>query len=718
MQVAAAIIPQGPVNTNRIRQKSMHGTGWSKATAGLVGGVFCLAGLDTGAWAQISAGYAAAQAAAGKMAYQTSCASCHGNGLDDGQFAPTLKGADFLSQWGARPVSELLDFITEQMPKGAPNSLSANDYQNIVAYIMQANLIYPTSDPLTPKTAAEMLLPARSGKGTAVVAAGIKMPPDPYPAINPLSNISPVTEAMLASPAQSDWLSWRRTRDASGYSPLTQINKSNIKNLAPIWSWALPVGPAEATPLVHDGVLFVIGYRDVIQAFNAASGDLLWQYTRRLPQGANPSVKKGLAILADRLYSGTSDGHMIALDVKTGNLVWDTDLSQEPGIRVSTDSGPIVAKGNVIIGTRGGHPVIVALNAQTGKEVWRFGTIAKEGKEGDTWNGVPYEKRSGGTVWEPGSYDDRSNLVYFGVAQTYDTGPLAKRAAGKNNDALYTDATLALNPETGKLVWYFQHVPNDQWDHDWAFERILFTAGGRRLVATAGKEGLYDVLEAGTGKYQYSFDPGLQNVILSVDSRTGAKTINSETLAGDGKNHFVCPATAGAKNFMPASYNPATHVMVTQLTEVCADFVPVGEGERGFLSTGIRQNMRPRPDSDGLYGRLEAFDLTTGKSLWKSRQRGSFQTGVLAVNGLVFAGSIDREFAAYDDADGRRLWHVRLSEASNGSPIAYSVNGKEYIALVTGTGDTHSADFDNLYPEIKNQPARTETLWVFSLSPN
>jgi alcohol dehydrogenase (cytochrome c) len=693
----------------------MRYASWLKTSCWLVAGTIGVSALYSAATAQTSAGYGQAQATAGKAAYAQSCAGCHGAGLDDGPFAPALKGADFLSHWGGKPVGTLLDFVTDQMPKGQPNSLSPDAYQNILAYIMQANSIAPSTTTLTAASAKQMLLPARSGKGTAVLAAGVTMPPDPHPTANPLDKYTPVTEAMLAAPADGDWLNWRRTRDGSGYSPLKQINKSNVKNLTAVWSWSLPVGPSEITPLEHDGVLFVFGYHDIIQAFNAATGDLLWQYTRRLPQGTNGVVKKGMAVLGNRLYSGTSDGHMIALDVKSGNLVWDTDLGQEAGVKVSTDAGPVIAKGNVIIGTRGGHPVIVALNAQTGKEVWRFGTIAKDG---DTWNGVPYERRSGGTVWEPGSYDETANLVYFGVAQTYDTGPLAKRLSGKNNDALYTDATLALNPETGKLAWYFQHVPNDQWDLDWAFERILFDKNGKRMVATAGKQGLYDVLEANTGKYAYSFDPGLQNIIMSIDPKTGAKKINQETLAGDGKVHFVCPATAGAKNFMPASYNPATHVMVTQLTEVCADFVPVEAGTRGFLSTGIVQNMRPRPNGDGLYGRLEAFDLTSGKPLWTVRQRGSFQTGVLAVDGVVFAGDIDRQFSAYDDATGQKLWHMRLSETSNGSPIAYTVNGKEYIALVTGTGDTHSADFDNLYPEIKNQPTRTATVWVFALPPN
>ena len=687
---------------------------WLKGSSSLVLGAFAATVFYVGARAQISPGYTPAQATAGKAAYAQNCQSCHGAALDDGEFAPALKGGDFLAHWGGQPVGNLGDYIHDNMPKGSPGSLSEDNYINIMAYILQANAISPAKDNLTAENARQMSLPGHVG-GLSVLAPNVKLPPNPTPVANPLDKITPVSEAMLASPPDGDWLSWRRTRDGSGFSPLKQITKANVKGLVPVWSWSLPVGPAEATPLVHDGVMFVAGYRDVIQAFNAANGDLLWQYTRRLPKGVSSSVKKTVAIQGNLLYSGTSDGHLIALDVKTGNVKWDTNLGQEAGVSVGTDSGPIIAKGNVILGSRGGHPFIVAVNAQTGKEAWRFGTIAKDGKEGDSWNGMPYEKRTGGTVWVPGSYDETANLVYFGTAQTYDTGPLAKKIKGGNNDALYMDTTLALNPETGKLAWYFQHMPNDQWDHDWVFERILFNSGGKRLVATAGKEALYDVLDATTGKFAYSFDPGLQNIILSVDPKTGAKKINPETLPGDGKVHFICPSTAGAKNLMPAAYNPGTHVLVTQLTEACADFVPVEPGVRGVLSTGIRQNVRPRLDGDGNYGRLEAFDLPTGKVLWKIRQRASFQSGVLAVDGVVFVGDIDRNFSAYDDATGQKLWNVRLNDASNGTPVTYSANGKQYVAVVTGTGGTHSVDFDNLYPEIKTPPTRTETLEVFAL---
>ncbi len=689
---------------------------WLKISLGLTASTLCLAGIYS-ASAQISPGYSAEQAVAGKTAYAESCQSCHGAALDDGQFAPALKGPDFLAHWGGKPAGELNDFIHDNMPKGMGGSLSDETYINILAYLLQGNAITPHADKLTAENAKQMSLPGHVG-GLSVLAPGVKLPPDPNPTANPLDKITPVTEAMLANPVDADWLNWRRTRDGSGYSPLKQINKANVKGLTRVWSWALPVGPAEGTPLVHDGVMFVAGYRDTIQAFNAANGDLLWQYTRRLPKGVNSSVKKAVAILGNMLYSGTSDGHLIALDVKTGNVKWDTDLGQEEGVSVGTDSGPVIAKGNVILGSRGGHPFIAAVNAQTGKEAWRFGTIAKDGKEGDSWNGMPYEKRTGGTVWIPGSYDEGTGLVYFGTAQTYDTGPLAKKIKGGNNDALYMDTTLALNPETGKLVWYFQHLPNDQWDHDWVFERILFNSGGKRLVATAGKQALYDVLDASTGKFAYSFDPGLQNVILSVDPKTGAKKINPETLPGDGKIHFICPSTAGAKNLMPAALNPNTHVLVTQLTEVCADFIPVEPGVRGTLSTGIRQGVRPRPDGDGNYGRLEAFDITTGKSLWKTRQRATFQSGVLSVDGLVFVGDINRYFSAYDESTGQKLWTTRLPDASNGTPVAYSVNGKEYIAIVTGTGGTHSVDFDNLHPEIKPPPARTESVEVFALPGN
>src|SRR3989449_9351745 len=231
---------------------------------------------------------------------------------------------------------------------------------------------------------------------------------------------------------------------------------------------------------------------------------------------------------------------MLALNAKTGKIIWDHEIvADRTGLNLT--GGPVVAKGRVLQGLTGQRPggsFIVAMSIETGEEAWRFNTLARPGEPGgETWNDLPLEKRSGGSVWTAGSYDPELNLVYFGPAPTYDTGPLLRRIRkpGGTNDALYTDATIALHPETGKLVWHYQHQPNDQWDLDWAFERQVIRLPGsgcqtRKLVITAGKPGIYDAVEADTGKYAFSFDMGLQNIITSIDPETGAKTIDEKLI--------------------------------------------------------------------------------------------------------------------------------------------------------------------------------------------
>ena len=263
---------------------------------------------------------------------------------------------------------------------------------------------------------------------------------------------------------------------------------------------------------------------------------------------------------------------MIALDVKTGEVMWDVQIGPE-GTRAN--GGPLVANGKIIIGTArarrnaggagfdfygGGR--IIAFDAATGREDWRFRTLpGPDEPGGHTWNGLPLESRSGGAIWTPGSYDPELNLVFFGPAPTYDTGGLRERVRDSelNNDALYTNATLALNADTGELVWHFQHLPNDQWDHDWAFERqiMMLPVDGvmTRVVVTAGKLSIHDVVEAETGRYLFSMDLGLQNVVTNIDPNTGAKTVDADRIPGDGQVKFVCPHVEGGKNWIPSAVN-------------------------------------------------------------------------------------------------------------------------------------------------------------------
>ena len=400
---------------------------------------------------------------------------------------------------------------------------------------------------------------------------------------------------MLAAPSPSDWLTWRRTFDYQGFSPLKQITKANVNDLRMAFTWTLPNGANEATPLIHDGVMFVYGFGDKVQAIDATNGDLLWQYSRQLPNEVQPTVKRNISIYGDKIYMATSDMHMVALGEKTGKVVWDSPIVDvKEGFRLT--GGPLTAKGKVMIGTVGrvpGKNYIVAFDAQSGKEAWRFNTIAQPGEPGgNSWNGLPVEKRNGASAWIAGSYDPALNLTFWGVAQTYDTGPLRNlvKQPGVTNDGLYTDSTLAINPDTGKLVWYFQHQPNDQWDLDWVFERVItkLPVNGqmKSVVLTSGKQAIYDALEADTGKYVFSIDLGLQNIVTSIDPKTGAKTINLKLVPGDGEAKMVCPHAGGAKNWLPESYNAETKIMYVPLVESCMDLIPVGPGGRGSLSTG------------------------------------------------------------------------------------------------------------------------------------
>ena len=680
--------------------------------------------------------FTAAQADAGRDIYEKQCVSCHGKNLNDGE-APSLAGVRFLSKWGGKSVYDLFTHTRTRMPQSAPGSLTMEQYADLVAFIFKKNILVASAQPLPddPALLKSMIVPAPS-EPAGQLEPGIVMPPAPDKADNPLDRITPVTDAMLNGPADGDWLTWRRSSAALGYSPLKQIDKSNVGRLTVAWSWALPNGANEATPLVHDGVMFAFGYGDVVQALNAATGDLLWEYNERNPAkspdiaGQGP-LKKAVAIYGQRLYVPTSDGHLVALDVKTGNVLWEVAVGP-PGLRLMT-GGPVIAKGKVVIGTgsllspaspgqtAGGW--VFAFDAVTGKEAWHFNTIPGPGEPGgDTWNDLPAAARSGGSIWTPGSYDPETNLVYFGTGQTYDTGPMRDRVKGSKstNDGLYLDSTLAFNPDTGKLVWHYQHMQNDQWDLDWAFERqiMMLQVDGamRKVLVTAGKVGVHDVLDAKTGKYLFSRDLGLQNLITAIDPKTGAKTYDP-ALIPDGKaTQFICPQVEWTKNWIPSSFNPDTKTLVVPLVESCMYMAPVPAGERGLLSTGVTPTLSPRKDSDGLYGRLEAINLETGKVAWIDRQRAPRTSGVMATaGGLVFAGSLDRVFAAYDDATGKKLWSMRLNEVENSSPIAYEVNGKQYIAVVLGMGGMHSRLYEPLVPEIKNPVNRSSSIWVFEL---
>ena len=692
----------------------------------------------------------AGQPAQGKASYAKNCVSCHGANLEGNQFGPALKGEAFTAHWSGQSPA-LFAYIQTKMPPSGPGTLSSQTYTDIEAFILQVNGISQTAENAAPAEQARQPTPSQ-----AAAAKAPRQPPltlrEPDAVFKAtlarrtakLADLTPVTDALLRDPPEADWLIWRRTYQNLGYSPLKQINKRNVRELRTAWSWSLPISQNEITPLVHDGVMFIESGATV-QALDAATGDLLWQYIRPLAddlENGRTSRVKTLAIYEDKLYVPTADGHLIALDVKTGKLVWDQEIitaaegamnGQPEGVALHLTGGPIIVKGKVIIGVslgvnnaKGGC-FIVGLDAQTGKEIWRFNTIARPGQPGgDSWNGAPVEERFGAGVWTAGSYDPQLNLVYFGTGNTYDTATLLEphAAKGESNDGLYTDSTVALNPDTGKLVWYYQHVKRDVWDLDWVFEQSLISLAvdgkPRKLVVTGGKIALFDALDGATGQYVFSKDVGLQNLVTGIDPKTGEKTINPALEPEAGKAKLLCPSPSGARSWPATAFNPQTKILYVPMIESCSDYTyaPRSAAETAAGGSDFRFSMRVRPDADGNFGRLQAINLQTKQVLWTRRQRAPIASSMLATGGgLVFNGALDRRFSAYDEATGKVVWQTRLNASPSSSPVTYLIDGRQYIALVTGGGSAFDAGTRALTPEI-DSPAGGTTVVVFELPTN
>lgn len=396
-------------------------------------------------------------------------------------------------------------------------------------------------------------------------------------------------------------------------------------------------------------------------------------------------------------------------------------------------AGPLVVKGKVIQGTSGcaaGGCPIIALDAETGAEAWRFYTVAKSGQPGgDTWNELPDDQRFGASVWLSGSYDPELNLVYFGTGNTYHWQELMKGGPNKkpdsNRDGLYVDSTLAINPDTGKLVWHYQHLPQDYWDLDFAFEQTIATlpVNGKmqKVVCSTGKMVWTDCMDAATGKFLFSHDAGLQNIIKSFDPKTGRKTYFEDAipdLTGQRRN-LQCSAGYGDKNWPAGSFEAATGTSFLSLTEVCGESAPTmfGPNDKPYTQGEETRIARYQPGSDGNIGRIDAVNWATKKVRWSIRQRATITSAVAATKGgVLFAGDADRWFRAYDQANGKVLWETRLNDVINAYPITYTAKGKEYVAVVTGCcGNGRIMNMRQLTPEIVAPRGNGSALWVFAV---
>src|SRR5262245_51614646 len=543
-----------------------------------------------------------------------------------------------------------------------------------------------------------------------------------------VKDFRPVTEAMLRNPAAGDWLNWRRTDNAWGYSPLDQINRQNAQQLQLAWSWAMnDSGSNQAAPLVHDGIMYLPNPRGVIQALDAATGDLIWEYRPAADAAAAPAggegrgIQRNIAIFGDRIFGTTNDAHVIALDARTGKPVWDTTVADSK-LGYGYTSGPIVVRGKVITGITGCSRYkddvcfITGHDAGTGKELWRTSTVARPGEPGgETWGDLPLQFRAGSDAWIAGSYDPESNLIYWGTAQAK---PWARAARGTDGDALYTNSTLALDPDTGKMKWYYQHLPGETQDMDEVFESVLVDIGGRKSLIKMGKLGILWQLDRATGQFVHATDLGYQT-ILEVNAQTGKVTYLPGKIPQLGVELDMCPSTAGFKSWRAMSYSPQTNAFYVPINMSCekATFRAVDKVVgRGGTGPVARTDYK-HPESGGNLGEFLAMDMRTGKVLWRQRMPSPSNTAALATaGGVVFGGDWDRRMYAYDAATGKILWQTRLPTSAQGFPITYLAKGKQYIAMPAGIGGGSWSTLiaPELAPEI-HRPNSGNALLVFAL---
>ena len=540
-----------------------------------------------------------------------------------------------------------------------------------------------------------------------------------------IQNFTVVTDAVLQAPDSEDWLSWRRTLDGWGYSTLDEIDRSNVGNLQLEWSWGLEPGISQTTPIVYDGVLYIANPGNVVQALNAGTGDFIWEYRHEMEERRRPAAQmRSLAIYQDLVILNTVDAHIVGLDARTGEVRWDTTvMPDDDGYGFS--SGPVIADGIIVAGLRGCERYredtcyIVGLDGRTGQVVWRTSTVARPGERGgDTWGDLPVLFRAGSDAWIPGSYDPATGLVYYGTSQAK---PWTRDARGTDGDALYSNSTLALDPTTGEMRWYYQHLPGDSHDMDETFERILIDYDGRQSVFSMGKLGILWELDRVTGQYVNSVDLGYQN-ILDVNTETGEVTYRDGMVVDVGEELFFCPSTGGFKSLRAMAYHPATGALYIPLNLHCetAAFGPVDRREGGGGTGGVRGRKNHfHPDAPNQLGEFQALDIRTGETLWRQRRRAPYNTAALTTaGGLVFVGGWDRHVFAYDSETGNQLWESRLTTMSNGYPITYAVGGKQYIAFGAG-GPLGGSSWTSIVPndlltEMQN-PRAGNAIFVYAL---
>ena len=540
---------------------------------------------------------------------------------------------------------------------------------------------------------------------------------------------TPVTDERLRSPADGDWLMYRRTYDSWGYSPLDQITTANVADLEPVWSLSTGVTSGhESPPVVNDGIMFVTTPEDRVIAVDARTGDQLWLYQRQFPEDmSHPHrTNRGVGLYGDKVYYTTHDAFVVALDATTGELVWEAAVADyRTGYYMTL--APLVANGKVLVGASGGERgirgFVAAYDAESGEEVWRSHTIPGPGEPGnETWPGDTW-RTGGASIWITGSFDPELNLTYWG---TGNPGPwIGDQRPGDN---LYTNSVVAFDADTGELKGYHQYHWNGSWDWDEVSAPLLIDVprDGRTIPALVhpARNGYLWLLERGPDSIDFvDARPYVdQNVFTAIDPVTGRPEYDPERKPGTNRPATFCPSLWGGKDWPPAAYSPQTGYLYVPANEnLCStivgrevEYVP-GQGFTGASSQVFVVN-----GADHL-GELQAWDLATGEQVWTHEFPESQNWGpvLTTAGGLVFAGGThDRYFRAFDAATGEILWRQRTNSGVIGVPSSYEIDGVQYIAVQSGWGvDAQGMQRAvNAHLDRNIQVPQGGVVWVFALS--
>jgi len=508
------------------------------------------------------------------------------------------------------------------------------------------------------------------------------------------------------------------------FSPLTQINRQTVKRLVPAWSYSLADNRGlEGQALVKDGVVFLTDHEKTV-AVDALTGREIWKTMIEYPPETTRVVccgivNRGAALFDGKLFRTTLDANVIALDAKTGKEVWRTK-SSDPKEGYSMTVAPLVANGVVIAGVAGAEygirGYLEGFDAQTGKSLWRTYTIPEKGQPGsETWPGDTW-KQGGGSTWITGSYDPDLDLVYWGTGNPAPWNPLNRKG-----DNLYTNSVLAFQPKTGKVVWHFQMTPGDPFDYDgvneWILADLPVDGGTRKVVMHADRNGYLYVIERATGKLVAANAFVKVNWADGIDKETGRPVWSAETKAvvDKGEKQRIYPAVSGGKNWGPMAFDPTRRLLYINTNEWGMDYEPapveqVANLKAGQPHYGVKFPAAFDADKRGL---LRATDPLTGKAKWELPFKSPNIAGVLATaGGLVFTGMLTGEFIAVDADTGKIVWQFQTPSGIVGQPITWEKDGKQYVTVTSGIGGVYALKMGD--PNVAKVPAGG-SLWTFKL---